>query len=434
MTTRTITRRTLLGGLGAGILGLPFLSRIPSAEAQSNPKRFVVFFTPNESIDKQFWQPGAGMALKPMMQPLDAYKDKLVVIGDLAMQSRLDDPWQGGHIGTGHVLVGRKVIPYGTSEGEHYASGVSVDQYIADKLGVPSMVVGARCGGSNGNGRISYLGANQPVHPVEDPIKSFDQTLGDYTLPPDELAALRAQRGSVLDTVAGHIDGLKGKLGTLDANKLDMHLDRVRELELELQQGGVISCNPVAPADDFDHLSNAAFPVTIRRHIDVVTQALACDVTRVASIQVGNSGTSHVTPTWPSEGIDINVDAHNISHNYNNDQNTTNTQRRVALETWYFKQFAYLLQKLSSVDEGDGTTLLDNTLVLWCKPIGRRHNVNQMLFILAGGAGGALTGGRYVEFVGEPHNRLLISCCQLMGLTDETFGDPAYCSDGPLNL
>lgn len=433
MSTRNISRRTLLGGIGAGLLGLPFLNRIPSAEAVEYPKRFVVFFTPNEAVDKNFWKPGTGLALTPMMQPLTPHKSKLVILGDIAMQSRLDDPWAGGHIGTGHVLVGRKVIPYGTAESEHYAGGISVDQHIANALGVEPLVVGARPGGSTGASRISYLGANQPVPPIEDPLKAFDQTLKDFTVPPDVLAEMRAQKKSVLDTVAGHLDGVKGRLGALDAAKLDEHLARVRELELELDQTSTVVCEPTAPAGGFDYQSNADYPVTIRRHIDVVVQALSCDVTRVATVQVGNTGTSNVTPVWPSEGININIDAHNISHNYNNAQDSTNTQRRVDLETWYFKQFAYLLQKLDSYDEGAGT-MLDNTLVLWCKPIGRRHSVNQMLFILAGGAGGALQTGRYLEFVGQPHNRLLLNCCHLMGLNDTTFGDPAYCGDGPLSL
>lgn len=427
-----ISRRALLGGIGAGILGVPFLSRMPSAEAQVFPTRFVVFFTPNESIDKQFWQPGANMALKPMMQPLTPYKSKLNIIGDLEFTSRLDDPHPGGHIGIGHVLIGRRVIPFGPNEGDHFAGGISVDQYIADQLGVDPLVVGARVGSNSGNSRLSYTGPNQPVQPIEDPMKAFNQVLGNYAVPPDVLAEMNAQKRSVLDTVAGHLDGIKTRVSAADQDKLAVHLDRVRELELKLQQSQAVTCSPVAPAGGYSYTSNADYPIIGRRHMDVVAQALACNVTRVATIQLGNSGTSHITPAWPSEGIDINVDAHNISHNYNNAQDALNTDRRVQLETWYYKQFAYLLQKLDEVPEGSGT-LLDNTLVLWCKPIGRRHSVNEMLFMLAGSAGGQLATGRYLSFDAMPHNNLLTSCCQLMGLGDQSFGDGNYCT-GPLAL
>lgn len=429
----TIGRRTILGGIGATLAGLPLLNRIPSAEAQEFPTRFIVFFTPNEAIDKQFWEPGSGFALKEMMSPLESIKSKINILGDIEMTSRLDDPHPGGHIGIGHLLTGRKVIPFGPNEPDHFGGGISVDQYIANHLGMEALVLGARPGGNSGNSRLSYVGPNQPVHPIEDPLSAFDSTLGDYTIPPDELAEKNAQRRSVLDKVAGHLDGLTPKLGSDDKSKLEAHLDRVRDLEKQLQEASSIVCEPQAPAADFDYKSNADYPVTIRRHIDVAVQALACDVTRVATLQIGNSGTSHITPNWGgSEGININVDAHNISHNYNDDQNTTNTQRRVELEKWYFKQFRYLLDRLDEIEEGSGT-MLDNSLVLWCKPIGRRHNVSQMLFLLAGSAGGQIQTGRYLEMPGVPHNDLLVSCLQLMGLSDTSFGDSKYCT-GPLDL
>ena len=82
--------------------------------------------------------------------------------------------------------------------------------------------------------------------------------------------------------------------------------------------------------------------------------------------------------------------------------------------------------------EGDGT-LLDNTLVLWGKPIGRNHSGSELLFMLAGGAGGDLQTGRYLEAKDVPHNNLLVSCCQLMGLDDQSFGDPDICT-GALSL
>lgn len=428
-----IGRRTLLGGLGAAFAGLPFLSRMPSAEAQEFPKRFMVFFTPNEAIDKDFWKPGAGFALKEMMSPLEPLKHKLNVIGGLALKSRMDDDHPGGHVGIGHLLIGRKVIPYGPNEPDHFGGGISVDQHIANELGVEALVLGARTGGNNGNGRLSYVAGNEPVPPVEDPLKAFDQTLGDYTLPPDELADLKAQRRSVLDTVAGHLDGLAPKMSSLDKQKLETHLDRVRDLELKLQESAGIVCEPVDPAGGFSYQSNEDFPTTIRRQIDVAVQALACDVTRVASLQISQSGGSNITPNWGgSEGINISTDVHSLSHNFNDAQTTENANRRVEIERWYNKQFFYLLDSLESIPEGDGT-MLDNTLVLWTKPIGRRHNVNEMLFMTAGSAGGQIQTGRYLEFMGVPHNNLLVSCCQLMGLSDTTFGDSQYCNN-PLDF
>jgi hypothetical protein len=136
---------------------------------------------------------------------------------------------------------------------------------------------------------------------------------------------------------------------------------------------------------------------------------------------------------WPSEGIDIAINAHNISHNYNDNPSGADKTNREALETWYTKQFAYLLDSMSKVDEGDGTTLLDNTLVLWTKGFATKHRNDPMFYMLAGGGGGALDGNRYLSFPGKPHNDLLAAICQLMDLDDQEFGDPAVCT-GALNL
>ena len=424
---RTITRRSLLGGLGAAAFALPMLRNLPSAHA-APPKRFVVFFSPNEPIDKAHWEPGSGLALTEVMQPLTPHKDKLVLLGDLRMYTRDKDAFGGGHVGIGHLLTGEINVPYGSGNAEFWAGGISVDQLIAQRLGVDALTLGVRTGGANGNGRISYTGKNEPVHPIEDPLKAFEQVLGDYTLPPDVLAERRAQQKTVLDGLAGQLGSLSSKLGQDDRFKLEKHLDAIESLEASLQDGTGVTCNPVAPTGGYDPQSNADYPLTGRRHMDVLVNALACGVTQVGSIQLGNSGNSNVTPVWPDYGIDIPIDEHNIAHDYNSAQNATTIVRREALERFYYEQFAYLLDKLAGVEEGEGT-LLDNTLVLWAKPIGENHNGENMLFMLAGGAGGALDTGRYLERTDKPHNDLLVTCCNLMGLDDiETFGDPEICT------
>ena len=73
--------------------------------------------------------------------------------------------------------------------------------------------------------------------------------------------------------------------------------------------------------------------------------------------------------------------------------------------------------------------MLDNTLVLCVNEIsrGNTHSHDDMHFLLAGGAGGRLDGGRYLRYDDRPHNDLLVSVLNLLGLDDETFGDQRFC-------
>jgi hypothetical protein len=98
------------------------------------------------------------------------------------------------------------------------------------------------------------------------------------------------------------------------------------------------------------------------------------------------------------------------------------------------EQLAYLLGKLDSVKEGDGT-MLDNTVVLLGSEItrGNTHSHMDAPFLVAGGGSGYFKMGRMIDFAGDvPHNNLLVSLLNAMGVNATTFGDPAYCT-GPLN-
>ncbi len=443
MSRPTFSRRRLLSGACASGLSFPFLSSLLSRSVRAadegvHAQRLVVFFSPNEPVDREHWKPeGSGSeyaltSLPPMMSALSPHMQDLTIIGDLEMKTREVETHGAGHVGIGHLLTGRTVSPYGDKNAEFWGSGISVDQHVANARGVQALTLGARSGGANGNSRISYTDADQPVHPLTRPDDAFDSLFADATLPADELAALRARRLSVLDRVGGDLQALQTALPGEARQKLDVHLQLVRDLEQQLEQDVTITCEPAPIPSGPDYESNAAFPVTVRRQADLLVQALACGLTDVASLQLGTSGAGDLTPIWPEEGIDINLDCHSIVHNYAQDPSNANTEDRLALETVHFNQFAYLLDQLAQVPEGDGR-LLDNTLVLWCKNLGFNHNSREMLFILAGGAGGALTPGRFVSFPGAAHNDLLVSVCNLMGLDDDTFGDPEF-SNGPLPL
>jgi hypothetical protein len=338
----------------------------------------------------------------------------------------------------GQQLTGRINIdwPGATKESEFWAGGISVDQFIANRWGVEALTLGARAGGANGGGRISYRDAYQPVHPIEDPAKAFEQVFGDLTESAEQRAARVAQRRSVLDVAARQLPALQGRLPAADREKLELHLEGVRAIERKLGEDAV-TCTPAEPGypGGYDYRSNTYFPVTARRHIDVLVQALACGATRVASLQLGNTGASHVTPTWPDAGINLNTTYHNIAHDYIDAPSGEFADKRVEIEKWVNRyQFRYLLESLASIREGPGT-MLDNTLVLWTKNIGHKHRGWPMLYMLAGRAGGALATGRYVGFKDVAHNQLLVSCCHLLGLDDvERFGEPDIGEAGPLSL
>ncbi len=438
-----LSRRSILQGLGAtSALALPFLRSTPSAAATPTPpKRFLVFFSANEPIGKTYWDvktaSGSVMngAFPEMLSPLEKIRSKLTIIGDLKLVTRDVDPHKGGHTGIGHTLTGRinSPFPNATSEGQYYAGGISLDQYLAQKLDCEALTLGAMPGGgSSGSSRISSMGKDQPVHPIDDPKKAFDKMFASFVAGPNEAEKIRLQKKSVLDVIAKDVERLKLKLPSEDRDKLVIHLDHIRDIELQLQNPVVSTCEPTNPSypTGYDYKSNKFFPKTARLQMDILAQSIACGLTQIGSVQLGNSGSSQLTPIWPEEGLNINTSYHNLAHDWNT--SSGGLTNRMAIEKFNFKMYAYLLEKLDSMPEGNGT-VLDNCVVLYAKPIGTKHSPYPMLYMLGGRAGGQLAGNKYFSFDQKPHNNLLTSIANLMGVPDQKFGDPNICT-GALSL
>jgi hypothetical protein len=257
---------------------------------------------------------------------------------------------------------------------------------------------------------------------------------------------LRAERKSVLDQVAGRYTRLVAQVGTQDRRKLEAHLQAVREIErgLDARPSQAAACRrPDEPAD-MDFRSNEMYPAAGKLQMDMLAMALACDLSRVISLQ-WNKATSSIRHTW----VGVDEEHHELSHS--GDKNAEAQAKLARITTWYARQYAYLLQKLKSIPEGDGT-VLDNTLVLWTGEIakGNSHSPIDKPYLLGGRAGGALRTGRWLDYGkdggvyyrggkqllsngGEPvaHNDLLVSILNAMGVDKQTFGNPLYCK-GPL--
>jgi len=433
-----LNRRTLLASAAGAAVGLPWLEAFAprhAAAATTTPKRFVVMFAPNGLLPA--WTPSGterDFELSPILAPLAEHQSDLVVIRGLYQEGGGGDGHQNG---MGGMLTGAMLNdgPFGGVQAPPagWASGPSVDQRIADVIGgetkLRSLELGVQVGGADNWGRMCYRAADQPLPPEDDPSAVYARVFAELHTDPAVLAAERARQKSILDTVAGEYQRVAAGLGSADRQRLDAHLEAVRDIEGRLTRVGTLSgaacADPVVTALDKD--DNDAFPAVGALQIDLLAMALACDVTRVASLQWSRS-VSDVRFTW----LGIDQGHHELSHFADDDAGAVDKLSRI--ESWYATQLATLIAKLKAIPEGDGT-VLDNTVILFCNELakGNTHSRQDAGYVLAGRAGGALETGRFLRYDGDtPHNGLLVSLLNAMDVPDQRFGNPDW-SNGPLS-
>lgn len=440
----SLDRRTVLRGAGGIALSLPFLGAMglsSAARAQSAipPKRFVVFFTPIGTLPSLFWPAGTGPAftLNPssILASLEPLKSELLLLRGLDMASAYQSAGAGHPRGMGNLLTSVPLEPgqFNTGAGQTvgWGRGISVDQRIANVIGTTtkyrSLEFGVQVRPPTTNSVLSYRGDALPLAPENDPAKNFTRLFGDLGTGDQAAAALRAQRKSVLDAVKDDFQRLNPRLGTEDRQKLAEHLESVREVERQVTSvpDGTCTAPTITPVANF--MADANMPAAADAQMKLLTMALKCDLTRVASLQFSN-GTSDKTFPW----LSIPDSHHALSHE--GPSNTAAMTKLAKIYTWYASQFARFVQMLKDTSDSDGSSLLSNTVVLWCTELtqGNTHSYKELPIILAGRAGGAIKPGRLLRYNGVSHSNLHVSLLNAMGVADTKFGDPAFCT-GPLS-
>ncbi|MGB0647662.1 MAG: DUF1552 domain-containing protein [Bradymonadia bacterium] len=431
-------RRAFLKYLGAAGLA-PFIPSFARGSDTEFPTRFIVFYQPN-GTKKELWTPAGEptervFELGSILQPLNSFKDNLVLVDGLQLSAAKVGPGGPHQRGMAALLTGAEIMEGdfvgGDGRKAGWGGGMSVDQYAIQRLrpGTPlsSLELGVRVMENIPRSRLIYGGPEQPLPPDNDPLSVYGRIFGandQRTSSPEERSDKLVKRSSVLDSVHQDFAKLKTLLGGADWRKLDQHATSVRELERRLtllaEQSAV--CGITEPAEVANPMTEEQFRSVLRAQIDLTVAAFACDATRFSSIQC-SSAVNALRFTF----MGLNqYEGHGLSHA--GDSNANLQTQWEAMLTWYSEQLAYLLQRLASIPEGNGT-MLDNTLVLCVNEIsrGNTHSHDDMHFLLAGGAGGRLEGGRYLRYDDRPHNDLLVSVLNLLELDDETFGDQRFC-------
>ncbi len=425
---RSLNRRRFLQFAGVGLVAAPFVNLLRTGRARAaagGAKRFIVFFSPN-GIVHSHWRPMGGGAdfsfpAGSILEPLTPHKDDLIVMDGLNFFQA--DNHEGG-------MEAMLTCKGGASS---VGGGASIDQFIATELASPTKFKSLEFGvqtspwGGTNQTRMCYSAPGQFVTPDDDPDSVYNRMFGDLMGGDEEITKLRDRRQRVVDLLVDETKALRAQVGTEERAKLDAHIEALASVEQGLQAGG--SCDaPVAPAIGGNALVDTSIPAVVKAQIDLAVTGLACGLTNVATIQLSHT----VSPSVFSWLDGVSEGHHALSHI--DDSNVAGVAQFAACERWSAEQFAYLIESLKALPEPDGEgTMLDNSVVLWAKEMGdsRAHVCTDVPFVLAGGAGGYFNTGQYLSFDGEPHNKLMVSICQAMGLTNDTFGEASF-GAGPL--
>jgi hypothetical protein len=439
ITKKVISRREVLRGMSTA-LALPLLDAMaPALSAQSKAKavhRFGVMYIPNGMIMNK-WTPamdGAAYELSPTLSALAPYRDQLLVLSNLAC---VPTP---GRPGGAHAKASTRFltdISPPTSE-TWLDAGTSVDQILAQEAGKHTQLASLELAIENGEtagacdvgfacaytNTISWKSANTPLFAQNNPRAIFERMFGDTgnTDPKARLTRIKQQR-SVLDSLTQEVARLQGSLGSADRTKLTQYLESIRDVERRIQLAEEQNDQNLPVVDH-----PAGIPATYDEHVklmcDLQVLAYQCDMTRVITLMLGREFSG---VTYPQIGV---PDAHHpITHHAGEAPKIAKVEK---INAYHVTQFAYLLEKMRSTPDGEGS-LLDHATLMYGTGMGEcnAHDPRNIPLVMAGGGAGTLKGGRHIKYPKEtPLANLHLTLLANFGIQRDRIGD----STGPLSL
>ncbi len=405
-----INRRAFLRGLGGAVMALPHLDIMAAAtKAAEVPMRMVCVGTNFGFVPKLFFptETGTNYALPELLKPLGKHRNNFTVL------SQLDHGAEGvgGHGGVHAYLSG--VL---TKNAKGYKeSNISVDQKAAEFVGTQTRYSSMQfTSGSSAGNLLSWTNSGVPIPPVQD-LRVLFSLLFQKT-DPNELNILKrvhAEEKSILDLVRQDADHLMNRVGKNDQEKLDQYFTSVRDLEKRLTQSEawldkpkpVVSYEIPNGADDMD------FADRVPLYYDLIALALQTDSTRVITLELSDIGTN-------LGGFSITKGYHQLTHH---GKVESYIEELSIIENFHTSQFSRFLDKLSSVQEPNGKTLLDNSMALFGSGMGNAssHSNKDLPLLLAGGG---FKHGQHIRYEKDKSRGAYTPACNLYVSMLQRFG------------
>jgi hypothetical protein len=482
-----VNRRSFLRAIGTGFATLPCLRLLENSFAQAQgaelPLKFICIYHPH-GVAAEYWalgQRGAAAAVSTdtetsfdltykdcSLQPFDdaatygkSFKDKIMVIEGLDLLSNAN-----GHDTAGNILTGSRIS--GKPSNSSFDQFLAVERALGKDTRLASIALGVGNDTLEVGSTLSYGVGGAALPKIIDPVQAFQQLFKGFAAPDDtagQAAAARANQlgTSLVDFLRADANRLRTRLGAEEKQKLDQHLTSLDELEKQfsasgMTMGGATCAVPTTPdATKFPKLKQynggePYFDAVTNAHIDVLAQAMACDITRFATLYMNDL-------SYSGNPLNLPADNHgSVAHTYNastigNDGHTQSGSAATWLPLAQFNRYSYskvarLMQKL------DQLGALDSTIIYVSSDMGNPalHSTRNAPTVLAGGANGKLRMGRRIKLAADcppdnqwcddsvkqqkTNNHLLVSLAQAFGLSDvNSFGTQpdTKLSTGPLS-
>lgn len=440
ITRKSLPRRTFLKGAGAA-LALPFLDAMTPAlaapaKASSGqaPLRMAVAYIPN-GVVMEDWVPtadGGEYELPRSLKPLADHRQKMTVLSGLNQHNAQALGDGGGDHARAAATFLTGVHPVKTA-GSDIRNGISMDQVASEHIGHRTRLAsielscdrgrlagncdsGYSCAYSNS---ISWRTATTPNPPEHDPRAVFERLFGraDSKADPPTSALRRNRRGSILDYVREDTQRLQRKLGTADRRKVDEYLYAVRKIEQQIEYESEHGESVTIDGMDAPEGVPEEYADYVRLMFDLQVLAFQTDQTRIITFMLANEGSNR---TYKELGVSNGH--HELTHHRGDEAKIEDVRK---INVYHVELFAHFLDRLDSVEDGDGT-LLDHSMITFGSGIGdgNRHNHDNLPVILAGGGAGTIKTGRHVACAEKtPMNNLYLSMLDRMGVPTEFLGD-----------
>jgi len=464
-----LARRSFLKSLGSGLVALPFVDMLADSVARAadeNALKFIGVYHPH-GVAAEHWvmRPGDTetnfdlLFENSSLQPFDdagtygkSFKDKIIAIEGIELMSSAN-----GHETAATILTGSRI--------SGKPSNLSLDQYLAVTLGlgattkVASAALAIGTDGPEVGSTLSFGEGGAALPKIIDPVKAFDLFFANFIVGDDPAAIAAAARqralgNSVIDFVHADVTRLRGKVGPREQQKLDQHLTSLRELEKQFEETMTTTAcevptkpNPAEfPSIKAYNGGEPYYDVITNHMVDILAQAMACDITRFATLYLADL-------SYAGNPLGLPADNHGgVAHPYSaspigndghpGDGNPATWLPLAQINRYNYQKIARLMQKL------DEFGALESTLIYASSDMGNPalHSTRNVPTLLAGGAGGMFQMGRRLKMPadcpasdnwctpesanwgGVSNNKLLVSIAQAFGAEIDSFGtqpDPA---------